>query len=242
MSNMDFNLSHCSRKESCFAASFSGLVLALMVFHLLFSCSHCDYYYDTDEAPVLSVSRNGRSFGLGTILTDSVKVGYSVSYGFRCSDTHLVDPDVFLSDVDDICDFQVGEKEFSLVIKREGVARGVVVGRDIYGRESRIGFSVTAFANKPPLAKCEVTKVGYLGQYEICIDMSSSKDGDAEFGGELVMYEYTITSSDGNVYNIQTELSKISYIFAAGGLEKVQCRVCDSDGVWSDWISEYVEF
>ena len=241
MSNMDFNLSHRGRIEFCSAASFSCFVLVIMVFHLFSSCSHCDYYYDTDLAPVLSVSRDGRVFDGGTVLTDSVKVGSAVTYNFSCTDTHLYDPEVFFSSFESFCEYEVSDGKFVLNVLREGVVRGALTGRDIYGRESSVEFSVSAFANRPPVARCEVSKVGNLGDYEVKIDMGASKDGDAEFGGRLVMYEYTITSSDGNVYNVQTELSCISYIFKQSGLEKVQCRVCDSDGVWSDWVSEYVQ-
>lgn len=226
-----------------FASLFSlvAVVLSFFLLQVFCSCDHRDYWFDNDLPPVISVSRDGRSFSCGGFLTDSVKVGSPVHYRYSCTDTHIYEPEVFFDVSESSFEYEITDDELIFNVRRECVASGSIVGRDIYGKIVSVGFSVTAFNNRPPVARCAVTKVSNLGQYEVLIDMAESFDGDAEFGGKLVMYEYTVISSDGNVYNVQTELPAISYIFRTGGLEKVQCRVCDSDGVWSDWVSEYID-
>ncbi len=221
-----------------------ALASLLFVLSLLFgACGHDDFYYNEDEAPVLTVFKSSYSVSSlsDNLLTDTVKVGAELRYRYACSDVETLEPEVSFGVVPSGCSCSVDGNELIFVFSQPGVWEGTIISRDIYQKPSVLNFKFSSFENQAPTPKLELSKISTLDQYEVLVDLRESFDGDAAIGGKIAMYEYTVTSSDGNVFNVQTELPYINYIFKGSGLQKVQGRVCDNDGVWSDWVTEYIE-
>lgn len=221
-----------------------ALASLLFVLSLLFgACGHDDFYYNEDEAPVLTVFKSSYSVSSlsDNLLTDTVKVGAELRYRYACSDVETLEPEVSFDVVPASCSCSVNGNELVFICKQPGIWEGNIVCYDIYKKPSVLNFKISSFENQAPTPKLKLSKVSTLDQFDVLIDMRDSFDGDAVIGGKVSMYEYIVTSSDGNVFSVQTELPYMNYIFKGSGLQKVQGRVCDNDGVWSDWVTEYIE-
>lgn len=217
-----------------------SLVLYVFVGLVFFSCGLDDYYYEKDIAPVFGWF--GNENGDSLLLTDNVKIGQQLVYMYHLKDNEIESPTVYLEDKEGDYDFEITESQFFININKEGVCRGTLVASDMYNKCSRIKFDLTSFANMSPIAKCSVAKLNNLSEREVLIDLSDSYDQDAQYGGFIESYDYTITNSGGNVFHVTNGLSKMGYIFEDAGLQKIDFKVCDNNGSWSETGTVYVEF
>lgn len=204
---------------------------------LFASCNSKDYFYEQDKAPNLMWTTTGDS----VLLTGFVKVDQEASFNFNLSDPEQNGNGIFLIDKVGDFDFEFGDNEFFITTHNVDSCKGTIVATDIYGKETKIRFIITSFTNKKPVAKCKVSLVGNLDSREVLIDMSEAYDEDSNFGGHIVQYEYTITNSNGEVYKVVNELKKMGYIFDCDGLQKIEFRVCDDNGEWSEAGTTFIE-
>lgn len=217
-----------------------NIILLSVIGAMFVSCGLDDYYYEEDEAPAFGWFGNAE--GDSILLKGNVKLGQELVYNYRLKDNEAKEPIVFLTEQEGDYDYRFEGKQFIINIKSEGVCRGTLVASDMYDKRSKIMFDLTVFKNQLPVAKCTVTKAGNLNEREVIIDMSGSYDTDSEYGGYIEKYEYVITNSNGNVFTACNGLKKIGYIFESDGLQKIDCRVCDNNGEWSEVVTSYVEF
>lgn len=217
--------------------SLIGLVALVIVAS---SCHREDYFYETDNAPLLEWCSHAIQIA-PAYLSDTIKIRHQKIYEFHCSDDHVQKPDLMVSDTTGHFEYEIGDGILKIEVESEETVQGKITATDIYGKSSELFFTIKAFFNEKPVAKGEACAVKALNDYEIEIDLSQSYDGDTKQGGAIVKYEYKITSPSEVVYNVVTPLSKISYIFKEKGVAKIEYRVCDNDGEWSDWETIYIQ-
>lgn len=89
--------------------------------------------------------------------------------------------------------------------------------------------------NLSPVALMSFSKLSQNDPREYEFSGSNSYDADADLGGEVAYYEWTI---GGVVFVV--DHAAIRYIFPNSGTYIVRLRVRDNDGAWSTQISENV--
>lgn len=90
---------------------------------------------------------------------------------------------------------------------------------------------LTVFENLSPVAALTVKPTRVVSRYEYTIDGSGSYDRDAKFGGEIVLYRFSINSQE-----IDLKKPKFPYVFGGEQIVNISLRVQDSNGQWSDPI------
>jgi hypothetical protein len=120
--------------------------------------------------------------------------------------------------------------------QKQGEVAGTLEFSDYYGEKLSTSLSLFVFNNLYPICNLKIKEVKELSDYEYLIDLSSSFDRDARFGGEIVVYEYKIS----NYYSLTTDKETIYHIFPTTGEYDVKCRVKDNDGAWSDIVTQKV--
>lgn len=88
---------------------------------------------------------------------------------------------------------------------------------------------LTVFENLPPVASLSVKPTRVVSRYEYTIDGTDSYDKDAKFGGEIVLYRFSINSQE-----IDLKKPKFPYVFGGEQIVNISLRVQDSNGQWSD--------
>jgi hypothetical protein len=126
--------------------------------------------------------------------------------------------------------------QIDFIGRKQGAVTGTLEFVDYYGETSSISLELFVFNNLYPVCRLQIKEVKELSDYEYLIDLSSSFDRDARFGGNVISYEYKI----GNYYSLTTEKEAIYHIFPTAGTYDVKCRVKDNDGAWSDVVTTKV--
>lgn len=217
-----------------------SLIGAIMLAMVVSSCHREDYFYENDDAPQF-IWRGHTSLNAPAYLADTIKIKHQQTYEFICSDVHVQEPVLAVSDTIGDFEYEFGNGMLKIEVQSVGTVQGTFTATDIYGKSSELFFTITAFFNVKPVAKGKVELVKNLNDCEIEIDLSQSFDGDAKQGGCIEKYEYKITSPSDIIYNVVTPLSKISYIFKENGIATIEFRVCDNDGEWSEWETAYIK-
>lgn len=204
------------------------------------SCQREDYFYEIDDAPLFMWNSHTNQIAPAYLL-DTIKIWHQQTYEFSCSDIHIQNPVLTISDTTGNFEYEISDGLLKLEVQNVGTVQGTFTATDIYGKSSQLFFKINTFFNKKPIAKGEAQLVKILNDYEIEIDLSQSFDSDSKQGGCIEQYEYKITSPSDNIYNVVTPLSKISYIFKEKGVATIEFRVCDNDGEWSEWETTYIK-
>jgi hypothetical protein len=123
--------------------------------------------------------------------------------------------------------------QINFIGRKQGQVAGTLEFSDYYGEKSSTLLELFVFNNLYPVCRLQIKEVKELSDYEYLIDLSSSFDRDARFGGNITTYEYKI----GNYYSLTTDRDAIYHIFPTAGTYDVKCRVKDNDGAWSDIVS-----
>jgi hypothetical protein len=97
---------------------------------------------------------------------------------------------------------------------------------DKAGKSSKAEAFIYAFDNLKPVAKIKATAVKVLSPYEYELDGSGSYDSDVKYGGSIVLYTFSVNGRK----IVETDKSKIKYIFPEPGNYTIEVTVKDIDG------------
>jgi hypothetical protein len=206
----------------------------IAVFSLIFgfifaSCDDsADVFEKWNSEPVISVFKNDAIF---ESLRDTLKIGFPRLYSFTIED----EESLTLTHVEND-NLSVSIDNESSTITVDGYADGLhtltIRCTDGFSRVSNLDMKVFCFSNWNPVASLNVS---VIDGFEVLIDARSSYDADSRFGGGIVKYEYII-----NDVTYQSEKASLNYVYGSSGLKTVRLRVQDSDSVWSDWVTFYL--
>jgi hypothetical protein len=209
-------------------------VIFLIIVQLAFySCDNReDYFIEVNKAPTLTLIKNGVDL-TGNMLTDSLKIGYSLSLNYIINDEERIK--ILVLQPQQGVSVDVGSESISFNGLTEGQNNISLVAKDSFGEEAEFSVSFNVFRNVAPIASFLVSKIGISSPFEYEVDASASCDKDTRFNGHVVEYEYTLQN-----YTFTTTLSKIRYVFGSSGQKLIRVRVKDNSGDWSESVSEYV--
>lgn len=139
-------------------------------------------------------------------------LSYQIHYDFSNSDTIIA-----------IECKNIGNTSFSLNVT------------DSYGLTTSVFFDVYVLENVKPDAIFQAWNSRGLDPYEITVDASASLDHQEKWGGAIVLYEYYINGD----FLTSTEKSLVKYIVPEAGNYKIDVRVKDNEGAWSEYHTGY---
>ncbi len=226
-----------------------SLLITVGVLIILSSCDKRENLFEKyNEKPVLQVEKQRE---LVENLTDSIKIGFDMSYKMIIQDEGAVlisvdeieGGEIILKNGNDTLHFGKGIIPCKGNMLFKANSSGLVVGRllmtDMFGAKKVFNFELKAFDNVRPQCKLSVLKIPEYSQYETIISLENSFDPDLRFGGGIIEYEYRV----GNYYTLKTtEFKKINHIFPGPGTYMIKCRVKDSNNAWSDYVYSEVKF
>ncbi len=194
----------------------------------LYACdSREDYFEALNGAPQIKIY-----FGSveqdSSFIGDSIKMGFPKNYGVTLSDEEEVEMKIDVPEGISI----VGDETKTINAFTLGVKSIRFFAYDGFGRKGERTLTLTSFDNLNPVPNFTVN---VLANREIEVVASGSYDRDSKFGGLIVSYEYTFNG------NIQTSsLSVVRYRFGTAGQKRIELRVKDNSGQWSNKIEVYV--
>lgn len=195
------------------------------------SCDNREDFFDKiGQAPVIIFE----DFDDDLILVDTIKMGLEKKYSYKVLKDEK--PDSVLLDYNYAgkgVGITIDKSFFTLTGNAKGKNEIEFFAKDSYGQVGRKTLQVEVIGNWLPVADIDVKYIGKLSPNEIEVDATASIDMDSRFGGEIVMYEYTL-----NNYSFESPLSKIRYIFGSGGTKTIRIRVKDNSGEWSEYVTE----
>lgn len=201
------------------------------------SCTtRSDYFADMNKQPVLTLINPTTQQEIETVtIYDTLKMGSKYSMMYMIDDEEELSLIIENNNAND--SIIINESIVFMYPRSEGLSTYKYKVIDTYKSEStEYTVSLFTFINKEPSVNADISIIDGLSPYEIEIDLSQSFDNDAEFGGEIVEYEYKIQ----NNYILNTHLPQIRYIFDTPGQKKIIVRAKDNDGVWSKELIEYI--
>jgi hypothetical protein len=211
-------------------------ILILLTLAIVLIVSACDNrkdpYLDLDSGPIVQVMKITDGLA-STEISDSVKLGQTYTFKYSLESFENISINVEKSRTAD----SIGMNSNYVNVKgaNEGISVYTLKAMDSFGKESQAKVNLTIFLNLKPICSFTVKKVGQLSDYEIEIDASLSYDPDAKWGGHIVQWEYQVQTN----YDVKNALSSIHYICDGPGQKKINVRVKDDNGVWSDWKTQY---
>lgn len=189
-----------------------------------------DFYQGMNVAPVIEMRKQGTpAFVAG--LNDSIKKKFPDYYlDLKVTDEQKLLLNYSLMTATDkfILTNSVSGK-FTPDTTKLGAHSIVFTSTDSYNLTTTAVATFTVFDNLPPVALFTATKQAIYNSLQYNIDASSSFDGDAKFGGQIVQYQFTINTS----YVVTTAFNNINYIFPSTGSYTINVKVKDNNGVWS---------
>lgn len=102
--------------------------------------------------------------------------------------------------------------------------------QDSLGNINNLNIDLLCFYNITPNIVLNITQEGIFSTLDYKLDLSSSVDGDAKFGGEIIEYSYSI-EGDGNLPNNEPV---INYVFPYTGSFLINVKCKDNNNEWSD--------
>lgn len=197
---------------------------------LFISCNRIDYFYTVNDIPVLNLSKDATNFS--NTIFDTIKLNYSQNYYYSIIDTN----NCFLS-FTQINDDSISVFSDHIFIKAMVTGNNIITfsATDIYKQKSLANINLYVFNNLLPIANLSLKKNNEYDELQIQIDGSLSFDSDKNFGGNIILYEYTI-----NENIVLTKKPVINYIFQNSGQKSVSLRVMDNDSAWSNKINKFI--
>ncbi|MHC1705794.1 MAG: hypothetical protein AB9846_17975 [Tenuifilaceae bacterium] len=166
-------------------------------------------------------------------ISDSVKIGNPYVLHYYIEDEENVK--LIATQIQGSIQITISENNVTFAGLNEGLSRVVLTTNDSFGASAEFTLNLTVFRNLSPAVRFSVVKIGLSSPYEVEVDASASFDKDSRFGGNIVLYEYTLVN-----YSFQSSLNKVRYIFGSSGEKKISVRVKDNSGTWSELVSKYI--
>jgi hypothetical protein len=111
-----------------------------------------------------------------------------------------------------------------------------LVARDAFDNATIIPVDFEVIGNWLPQPALSMEVAAELSPFHVQIDAGASFDRDADYGGQIMAYEYTIEG----FYTTETIRAQIEYIFPEAGTYRVRLRVKDNDGEWSEPVTQSI--
>lgn len=209
------------------------LIILAVVF---FSCDNSkDPFSDVNKSPKITVKKASAN-KYETEFVDSLKLNKQIyAFKYRIEDEEKLQPIIKCGDAH----HQINIKDSVVYLKSEIVGECFVSlsVKDAFGEESKTKVKIITFDNLPPVANVIAKESNnILSPFERLLDFSGSHDKDEKFGGKIVEYEYRIDTQQ----YIKTKSKTIKHIFPQNGSYRIQLRVKDSDGVWSNKVTKRI--
>lgn len=218
----------------------------------MFSCNDKEEFFKAqNSSPTIGIRSNGTMDFINEI-TDSVKISLkssrkSLDYRLIVSDLNedissvstnwVVGDGTVQQNGMDVTTIDFNEELIDISVTPTELGTNIleIIVRDAFGVEDKVKVVLIAFLNETPIAVLpeSLENVRVINDLHYVLDASSSFDNDREFGGGIILYEYTI---EGNTFS--AEESKINYIFSSRGNKLIKLRVKDSDGIWSTRVED----
>lgn len=188
-----------------------------------------DYFNTVNNTPEIQISQNGTI--LDGSITDTLKIGQIKTYNYSIVDEEAP-LELYFDQIND--SIVIKSKTVKIKALEEGQNTLTLKAADSFGAVGKREINLVIIKNLLPTCEYVINKVGNASPYEVEIDASKSIDTDAKLGGKVLLYEYDLHN-----YIIQTELSKIRYIFGTPGQKRISVRVQDNNGDWSAINTQY---
>lgn len=115
-----------------------------------------------------------------------------------------------------------------------------ITTKDIFDKETTNKLYVNCFLNLPPVAMINVTRLTQLGNRNYEFDASSSFDGDAKYGGNILEYFFEVRESSVLQYQVTGSANTINYNFTRPGTFDISVKVRDNNNVWSGFAFQTI--
>lgn len=228
-------------------------IAILLLGLFFFSCdTRPDVLLNTNETPTSKIkslntwskSSNKQN---NTVIFDTVKLGYDYSLGH--TNTHentdviisilytnpttikhqgntLFTNEITTDDLYNIFSFSpltLGDNNYK--IKTE----------DYLKKSSTTELNLYCFNNKFPVADFTINQINSLNKtYEF--DGSNSFDSDANYGGQVIEYEFIIKLNTSIIHNSTSTSPILTFTFSTVGTYEILLRVKDNNNTWSNTI------
>lgn len=110
-----------------------------------------------------------------------------------------------------------------------------IIVADRFNEEANVEIKLVVFENLSPVSIYNSSVIGELSKYHYVIDASESFDRDEEYGGRIIVYEYTV---EGRLFRIGNDIKY--HIFPSAGAYPIRVRVQDNNGVWSSYNDQTI--
>jgi hypothetical protein len=231
------------------------ILLSLCIFF-----SSCDttkgFLEDLNDAPQINFMTNAQA----VVLNDSIKVGLKSLKSYYTIDLKVTDRNKNIKEVVynqligigklkqdgiDIISNNISFKpdvsalQFDYYPENYGLHEIGLTVRDNFGLSNDVTVKVTSFKNLKPVAKFRWSKVGSRDPLEYKIIAEESFDKDEKYGGKILDYEFKV---QGVIIPILPSTQEhITVIFPEVNTYRVELRVRDNDGEWSELYWEDVK-
>ena len=225
-------------------------IILLVGLFVLFSCEkRYDANKDENTGPSIEIQNKNPLLEIedwSHNLTDSLKNGYNYEFSLRSFDNKgdrqlkidkPLNGQVFRYGKEVVYDVYTnittdyigGFTYISSSNINDNISLSVI---DPYKLEQKATIKITKFENLLPNSDLKLIHLNNLDVFEYQIDASSSFDGDQNYGGEIINYQYVI-DNDTNYHPYET----MNYIFPLDKEYIVSVRVMDNNNQWSDFKS-----
>lgn len=200
----------------------------MVVILMVYGCDNREDYFELkNQAPTIKVLINATEIAT-PLVKDSIKIGYPRQYSILVVDEEQLTVTVKADDALTVS----GNELTSVSASTPGIKSIELSVTDSYGRTTVRSMQLTSFINLKPVVKFTVVN---LGDREVEVDASTSRDGDFSFGGRITIYEYTF---NGTI--VESSLNKVRFRFGSVGSKRIEVRVRDNNSEWSDKKDIYI--
>ncbi|UZR99814.1 hypothetical protein [Chondrinema litorale] len=220
------------------------LISIVTVLIFLFSCEgRWEEAIKDSDPPVLAFYKNGSTTdSLGNayeVITDSLKLGIKsnakeYTFSFQVVGANLKsinyqsDKGTFIENLEEVKSDSIYTVTY-VPDEIYGLHIVDVFASNSFGKQQKITLELFIYENLPPVADFEVIEKGVIRTLHYQVDASSSLDLDAQYGGYITEYLFTIDGIE-----IQRNKSVVDFIFQELGQYEIKLKVKDNDDAWSE--------
>jgi hypothetical protein len=208
------------------------LILQIIILALLNACNTTDdYFKQFNHKPELTVKGMTDS-EFSKMTSDSMKVNCEYLLYYNIFDEEGEELEAFVN-----CErrfkYTIDNEKIAIIADRPGKWKFNVIATDSYGATDEVSIEFICFNNLAPVAMLEIEDIPGF-QNEKRLNASKSYDPDSKYGGGIDMYRFYVNGKEID----KTYHSSINYAFPLSGKYILSLRVRDTDGEWSEMVSE----